>query len=100
MKNYSRVLSKQRLENIDLLKLASEEKFEQKCVFNYRIWANSEIRTFALPKSGGGHKPTCAPPTFESGEACAPLPPSPTPLIHNRQFLVVHVILDTSTIKA
>ena len=30
--------------------------------------------------SGGGHKPTCAPPTFESGESRAPLPPSPTPL--------------------
>ena len=26
------------------------------------------------PKVGGGHKPTCAP-TFESGEARAPLPP-------------------------
>ena len=45
----------------ELLKLASEasqENFGKKCVFNHKIWANSEIRTFALPKSGG-HKPTC-----------------------------------------
>ena len=40
MKTYSRVLSKQSLENIDLLKLASEasqENFEKNCVFNYKI---------------------------------------------------------------
>ena len=80
MKNYSRVLSKQSLENIDLLKLANEasqENFEKNCVFNHKIWANSEIRTFVLPKSGGGAQTHLCPPTFESGEARAPLPPPP-----------------------
>ena len=40
MKNDSRVLSSQSLENIDLLKLASEasqENFGKKCVFNHKI---------------------------------------------------------------
>ena len=40
MKNYSKVLSKQSLENIDLLTLASEasqENFEKNCVFNHKI---------------------------------------------------------------
>ena len=40
MKNYSRVLRQQSLENIDLLKLASkvsQEHFEKKCVFNHKI---------------------------------------------------------------
>ena len=54
-------------------------KFWQKCVFNHKIWANSEIRTFALPKSGGGgHKPTCAPHFWKwgGGGSCPPpLPP-------------------------
>ena len=40
MKNHSRVLSWQSLENIDLIKLASEasqENFEKNCVFNHKI---------------------------------------------------------------
>ena len=52
--------------------------WKKNCVFNHKICANSEIRTFALPKSGGGGtNPLVPPPTFESGEARAPLPPSP-----------------------
>ena len=65
MKNYSRVLRWQSLENIDLLKLASEASQEilgKNCVFNHKIWANSEIRTFALPKSGGGAQTHLCPP--------------------------------------
>ena len=56
---------------------ASQENFEKKKMcFNHKIWANSELRTFALPKSGGGGAQThlCPPPTFESGEARAPPP--------------------------
>ena len=70
---------------IDLLKLASEasqENFEKNCIFNHKIWANIEIRTFAMPKSGGGGAQThlCPPPpTFESGEARGPPPPAPPP---------------------
>ena len=83
MKNYSRVLSLQSLENIYVLKLASEasqENFE-KFVFlttKYEQIVNSEH--LLCPKvGGGGHKPTCAP-HFESGEARAP-PPCPPLLL-------------------
>ena len=72
------------MENIDLLKLASEvsqENFRKNCVYNHKMSANSEIRTFALPQSGGGGTNPLVPPppTFESGEACAPPPPPPAP---------------------
>ena len=48
--------------------------------FNYKIWANSEIRTFALSKRWGPQTHLCPPPTFESGGTCPPCHPSPTPL--------------------
>ena len=52
--------------------------------------ANSEIRTFALPKSGGAQTHLC-PPTFESGEARAPpAPPSPTPLSSNTEAIILY----------
>ena len=69
MKNYSRVLSQQSLENIELLKLASEasqENFE-KIVFLTTKYVQIVILEHLLcPKvgGGGGHKPTCAPPHF------------------------------------
>ena len=67
--------------DIDLLKLASEasqENFEKNCVFNHKICANSEIRTFALPKSWGGGVQThlCPPPLLKVGRHVPPpLPP-------------------------
>ena len=48
-------------------------------LFNHKIWANSDIRTFALPKSGGGATNplvTPPPPFFERG-TCPPPPPFP-----------------------
>ena len=52
--------------------------------FNHKIWANSEIRTFALPKSGGGGTNPLVPPPpllkVGGGGTCPPCPPSPTPL--------------------
>ena len=80
MKNHSRVLSWQSLENIDLLKFI--RKFWKKCVFNHKIWANSEIRTFALPKSGGGGGTNpLVPPLLKVGRHVSPLPPPPPLLL-------------------
>ena len=80
MKKYSIVLSQQSLENIDLLKLASEasqEDFEKIVFLTTKYEQIVKLEHLLCPKvGGGGHKPTCAPPpTFESGEARAPLPP-------------------------
>ena len=86
MKNYSRVLKLAKFRKywfIEVGEQSEPRKFWKNCVFNHKIWANSEIRTFALPKSGGGTNPL-VPPTFESGghepPPPPPAPPSPTPL--------------------
>ena len=81
MKTYSRVLGYQSLENIDLVKLAgeaSQENFE-KIVFSTTKYEQIvNLEHLLCPKVGGTNP--LVPPTFESGEARAPLPPSPTPL--------------------
>ena len=77
MKIYSRVLSLQSLENIYVLKLASEASQENFAKFVFLTTKHEQIvnsEHLLCPKVGG-HKPTCAPTTFESGEARAPLPP-------------------------
>ena len=77
MKNDSRVLSWQSLENIDLLKLASEasqENFEKKGFLTTKYEQIVKLKHLLCPKVGG-HKPTCAPSTFESGGLVPPLPP-------------------------
>ena len=69
MKNYSRVLRSQSLENIDLLKLASEasqENFEKMCFQSQNMPEQiAKLEHLLCPKvcvcGGGGHKPTCAP---------------------------------------
>ena len=87
MKNYSRDLTEQSLENIDLLMLASEasqENFEKKNVFLTTKYEQIvKLEHLLCPKVGGGGTNPLVPPTFESGEARAPppAPPSPTPLI-------------------
>ena len=91
MKKYSRVLSYQSLENIDLLKLASEasqENFEKKIVFLTTKYVQIvKLEHLLCPKVGGGGAQThlCPPPTFESGEARAPPPPCPL-LLHPWRF--------------
>ena len=52
-------------------------KIWKNCVFNHKILADSDIRTFALPKSvgGGGHKPTCGPPLLKVGRHDPPPAP-------------------------
>ena len=78
MKNHSRVLSWQSLEkNIDLLKLAgeaSQENFEN-VFLSTKYEQIVKLEHLLCPKVGGGHKPTCAPPPFESGDVRASLPP-------------------------
>ena len=86
MKNDSRVLSSQSLENIDLLKLASEasqENFEKKNVFLTTKYEQIvKLEHLLCPKVGGGGTNPLVPPTFESGGGLVPpCPPSPTPLI-------------------
>ena len=86
MKTYFRVLKLAKFRKYWFIKVGERSeprKFWKNCVFNHKIWANSEIRTFALPKSGGGGtNPLVPPPTFESGGGghVPPCPPSPTPL--------------------
>ena len=80
MKNYSRVLSKQSLDNIDLLKLASEasqENFEKIVFLTTKYVQIVKSEHLLCPKvgGGGGAQTHLSPPTFESGEARAPLPP-------------------------
>ena len=72
MKNYSRVLSWQSLENIDLLKLASEasqENFEKIVFLTTKYEQIVKLEHLLCPKVGGGGAQThlCPPPTFESG---------------------------------
>ena len=74
------MLSKQSLENIDLLKLASEaskENFEKIVFLTTKYEQKLKLEHFFCPKVGGGPNPLVPPPpTFESGEARAPpLPP-------------------------
>ena len=75
---------------------ASQENFEKNCVYNHKIWANSETRTFALPKSGGGGGTNpLVPPTFESREASAPLPPFSYALAFYETYLHITALRDT-----
>ena len=77
MKNYSTVLSWQSLENIDLLKFASEasqENFEKKVFLITKYEQIVKLDHLLCPKVGGGAQThLCPPPTFESGEARVPL---------------------------
>ena len=76
MKNYSKVLSKQSIENIDLITLASEasqENFEKNCVLTTKYEQIVKLEYLFCPKVGRGTNPL-VPPTFESGEARAPTP--------------------------
>ena len=79
MKNYSTVLSWQSLENIDLLKLASEasqENFEKNVFLTPKYEQIVRLEHLFCPKVGG-HKHTCAPPPLlKVGGARAP-PPCP-----------------------
>ena len=83
-------------------------KFWKNCVFNHKICANSEIRTFALPKSGGGgYKPTCAPHFWKWGGTWPPPPPAPpfsyappSPTSYKTMFLPAPVYIFTFLLTA
>ena len=79
MKNYSRVLSWQSLENIDLLKLASEasqENFEKNVFLTTKNEQIVNLEHLLCPKVGGGAQTHLCPPLSK-----VPPPPSPTPVM-------------------
>ena len=87
MKNDSRVLSWQSLENVDLLKLASEASqgnFGEKNVFFTTKYEQIvKLEHLLCPKvggGGGGGTNPLVPPTFES-EGGGLVPPCPPPLL-------------------
>ena len=83
MKNHSRVLSWQSLENIDLLKLASEasqENFEKNVFLTTKYEQIVKLEHLLCPKVGGAQTHLC-PPLLKVGRHVPPCPPSPTPLI-------------------
>ena len=71
--------------------------------FNHKIWANSEIRTFALSKcggGGGGAQTHLCPHFWKWGGTWAPPlpPPSPTPLHTVHVQRSIHVFIDSYVI--
>ena len=80
MKNHSRVLSWQSLENIDLLKLASEASQEnlEKIVFLTTKYEQIvKLEHLLCPKVGGGGTNTLVPPIphfWKWGGTCPPAP--------------------------
>ena len=83
MKEYFRVLSYQSLENIDLLKLASEasqENFEKIVFLTTKYVQIVKLEHLLCPKVGGGAQTHLCPPLLKVGRDVPPCPPS-TPLI-------------------
>ena len=75
MKNYSRILSKWSLENIDKWKFASEATkkiLEKNAFLTTKYEQYSELRTFALSKSGGRTSGLVPPHFWKWGKARDP----------------------------
>ena len=82
MKNHSRVLSWRSLENIDLLKLASEasqENFEKTVFLTTKYEQIMKLEHLLCQKvgggGGGGTNPLVPPPLLKVGRHVPPLPP-------------------------
>ena len=79
MKNHSRVLSWQNLENIDLLKLtseASQEKFEKNVFLTTKYEQIVTLEHLLCPKVGGGVAQThLCPPLLKVGRHVPPPAP-------------------------
>ena len=85
MKIFFRVFSYQSLENIDLLKLASEasqENFEKIVFLTTKYAQIVNLEHLLCPKVEGTNPHLC-PPLLKvgGGSTCPPVPPSPTPLL-------------------
>ena len=59
---------------------ASQENFEKIVFLTTKYEQIVKLEHLLCQKVGGGGTNPLVPPTFESGEARAPCPPSPTPL--------------------
>ena len=85
-----------KVENIDKVKLASEASQENFAFLATKYEKIAKLEHLVCPKVGG-LKPTCAPPTFESGGGGGHMPPlPPPPFSYALESWVMSFILTTS----